>query len=101
MKSIIASLFAIYSLSSGNRLLLQLPVVLPPMASGNPPPSSFECVEPYQVEDPLTGQMEANPLSCAGTTKVFENPAQMFDFKASALAAAAECELHFNYGIAG
>eukprot|EP01083_Nonionella_stella_P034523 94471_1 len=99
MKSIIASLFAIYSLSSSSRLLLQIPVVLPPQSNGGPPPDLFECVEPYLIEDQITQKMVVNPLNkCAGEVLTFQDPVNMFEFTSGAFMATASAELHFNYG---
>jgi len=105
MKSIIASLFAIYSITSGsNRLLQQFPIVLPPAAAGGGPKTSHECVEPYQIEDPSGARdangnpvMIPNPNTCAGKPLTIDSPAQMFELKCSALGGCAMAEIHLNY----
>merc|ERR1712244_47667 len=90
MGSMIASLFAIYSVTNG-----LIPIVLP--GNGAPPAQSFECVDPYQIADPVSGVMGPNPLSCAGKNKTFTNAAHKFDMTCSALGACAMTNTHFDY----
>eukprot|EP01083_Nonionella_stella_P088878 247938_1 len=95
IKSITTTLFAIYSLSSGNRLLLQ-----GQSGFGNGPP--FEVVLPFENNGHSPGEMQCaleytNPSSCAGKPQTFVNPAEKFKINCGALGACAQSEITLDY----
>jgi len=106
MKSVIASLFAIYSLTSGSNRLLQqvlLPenqpaapqstVGLPPLtlpALPTAPALERKCVVAYDAGTPTKP-------TCAGTTMEINNPVTHFKLYCNALGACAAATINFNY----
>jgi hypothetical protein len=103
IKNILASVFAFYQLTQGNRLLLQVgipadtttaaplvgppgwvPVTLPPAAA-----------QPSTIVECLLDNL--NPAGCAGRQTVINNAATNFKFKCGARGACAQAEIIFNF----
>jgi len=85
IQSIIATLFAVYCVSSANRLLQQVQVVLPPQSLA--PQGELICDVPYTEPE----------RSCAGKPTALVNPANKLKINCDALGACAQAEITLDY----
>eukprot|EP01084_Bolivina_argentea_P258444 435703_1 len=110
MKSIIASLFTIYALASGNRRLLQTAgpgVVLPTGLPANTAPAATvpAWIAPTipNLNNPSYNTLmecnlkNTNPAGCAGRITAFQNAGQNFKLTCSNVGACAAATLNFTY----